>query len=184
LTGALGYRAPQDLAELIQTIDQGKPRTTVLDLGCGTGLSGLPFRATAKRLIGIDLSAEMLARAQARGIYDALHQAEACAFLDGFAGSIDLAIAADMLVYLGDPAPLFAALAIKMPPGGLIALSIERLAGGTFALGSSGRFSHNPDHIVTLGTGSGLELRVARDTVIRRERRAPADGTLMVLQKI
>jgi predicted TPR repeat methyltransferase len=184
LTSTLGYRAPEDLAALIAPIDQGRRRGTVLDLGCGTGLSGLPFRATARRLIGIDLSAEMLARARARGIYDELHCEEVGAFLARFAGAIDLAIAADMLVYLGDAAPLIDALALRMPPGGLLALSIERLDSGTFALGDSGRFRHNPDHLAALGAGNGLAVRATRNSVIRHERRAPAHGSLMVLEKI
>src|SRR5581483_10739214 len=126
----------------------------------------------------------MLERARARGIYDELHRTEACAFLARFAGAIDLAIAADMLVYLGDPAPLLDALAPRMPPGGLLALSIERLDEGTFALGSSGRFGHNPEHLAMLGAGLGFEVRAQRDTIIRHERRAPAHGVLMVLAKI
>jgi predicted TPR repeat methyltransferase len=184
LTGTLGYRAPTDLAALIAEIDRGRVRGTVLDLGCGTGLSGLPFRAVARRLIGIDLSAEMLARARARDLYDELHCAEACTFLAGFAGMIELAVAADMLVYLGDPAPLLEAVAIRMPPGGLFALSIEHLEAGTFALGTSGRFAHNQDHLTMLAAGSGFALRTARDTVVRHERRAPAHGALMVLEKV
>jgi predicted TPR repeat methyltransferase len=184
LTGTLGYRAPTDLAALIAPIDRGRLRGTVLDIGCGTGLSGLPFRATARRLVGIDLSAEMLVRARARDIYDELHCAEACAFLAGFAGAIDLAVAADVLVYLGDPAPLLEAVAFRMPPGGLFALSIEHLETGTFALGDSGRFGHNPDHLTMLAAGCGMAVRAARDTVIRHERRTPAHGSLVVLEKI
>jgi predicted TPR repeat methyltransferase len=71
-----------------------------------------------------------------------------------------------------------------MPPGGLLALSIERLDAGTFALGDSGRFSHNLDHLAALGAGHGLSIRAAQDTVIRRERRAAAHGSLIVMEKI
>jgi predicted TPR repeat methyltransferase len=184
LTGTLRYRVPVDLAALIQPIDAGRERAVMLDIGCGTGLSGLPFRAIARRLIGIDLSAEMLARARARNVYDELHCAEACGFVAGFAGAIDLAIAADMLVYLGDPAPLLAPLATRMPPGGLLGLSIERLDEGTFALGPSGRFAHNLDHLAALAAGHGFSVRTAADTVIRHERRAPAHGSLVVLEKV
>jgi predicted TPR repeat methyltransferase len=184
LTRTLGYRAPEDLAAMIAALEDGKPRETALDVGCGTGLSGLPFRARVRRLIGLDLSAEMLARARARGIYDELHQADAREFLARFAGMVDLVIAADVLVYVGDAAPWFEALMFRMPPGGLIALSIERRAEGTFALEPTGRFSHNPEHIAALGAGAGFELRAARDSIIRHERRAPAHGALMVLQKV
>ena len=184
LTNTLGYRAPEDLAAMIAALDAGRERATVLDIGCGTGLSGLPFRAGARRLIGLDLSAEMLARAKTRGIYDELHQADARDFLARFVGAIDLAIAADVLVYVGDAAPLFDALAPRIPPGGLFALSIERRDDGTFALEPTGRFSHNPEHIAALAAGAGFEVRAARDAIIRHERRAPAHGALIVLQKV
>jgi len=71
-----------------------------------------------------------------------------------------------------------------MPRGGLFAVSVARLDAGTFALGASGRFSHNPDHLAALGAGCGLKVVATRSTVIRHERRSPAHGTLMVLEKI
>lgn len=184
LVGTLRYRVPEDLAGLIASLDRGGMFETTLDIGCGTGLSGLPFRPLARRLIGVDLSARMLERARARSIYDALHEADALAFIAGFAGAIDLVVAADLLVYLGDPAPLLGALAAKQPPGGLIALSVEGLEAGRFALNPDGRFSHNPDHIAAVGAGCGYALAARRATVIRQERRAPAHGALLVLQKI
>src|SRR5207247_2653378 len=99
-------------------------------------------------------------------------------------GVFDLVIAADVLVYVGDAAPLFAALTFKVPPGGLIALSIERRAEGSFALEPTGRFSHNPEHIAGLGAAAGFELAATRDSVIRHERRALAHGALMVFRKV
>jgi hypothetical protein len=35
-----------------------------------------------------------------------------------------------------------------------------------------------------LAAGCGFALRAARDSVIRHERRAPAHGSLMVLEKV
>jgi SAM-dependent methyltransferase len=44
----------------------------VLELGCGTGLCAALFRPAAARLVGVDVSARMLERARARGLYDEL----------------------------------------------------------------------------------------------------------------
>ncbi|WP_425536227.1 methyltransferase domain-containing protein, partial [Chromobacterium vaccinii] len=43
-------------------------------MGCGTGLAGEAVRPYASRLDGVDLSAGMLERASAKGIYDSLDE--------------------------------------------------------------------------------------------------------------
>ena len=48
------------------------PANSIWDLGCGTGLLGLPLKSVAKRLVGVDLSGKMLERAGAKGCYDDL----------------------------------------------------------------------------------------------------------------
>lgn len=45
---------------------------TAVDLGCGTGCSGLAFRSCCEQLTGVDLSPEMVDKARERGCYDDL----------------------------------------------------------------------------------------------------------------
>ena len=61
------------------------------------------------RLTGIDLAGGMLDRARALGVYDRLERAEAVAWLEANAETFDLIVSADVLVYIGDLDPLFAA---------------------------------------------------------------------------
>ena len=52
----------------------GSPELTVLDAGCGTGLVGVLLKeAELSSLTGIDYSPGMLAEAEKKGVYDALH---------------------------------------------------------------------------------------------------------------
>src|SRR2546430_1639578 len=68
----------------------------ILDLGCGTGLSGQSLRSRARRLTGIDLSRAMIDRARTRRVYDELGVAEITAFLDAPDGErYDLIAACD-----------------------------------------------------------------------------------------
>jgi predicted TPR repeat methyltransferase len=54
------------------------PDAALLDMGCGTGLSGAAFAAAGFTTIdGCDLSEGMLAEARARGLYRALYLADA-----------------------------------------------------------------------------------------------------------
>lgn len=64
-----GYAAPARVAEALAKFARD-PGETVLDFGCGTGLSGLALRdAGFDRLDGMDLSGEMLERAREKNIY-------------------------------------------------------------------------------------------------------------------
>ena len=84
----LGYEGPQHLLETIRRSTGGRNDLAVLDLGCGTGLAGQMLRPCASRLVGVDLSAEMLAKAEARNIYDQLVAAELTEWLPFRGGDI------------------------------------------------------------------------------------------------
>ena len=84
-------------ADLDAIADWIAPGERVLDLGCGTGLSGVAFKPIARRLVGIDLSPKMLAKAQELAIYDALAEGDAEAPPAGAEGPFDLIVAGDVL---------------------------------------------------------------------------------------
>lgn len=151
----LQYRGPQILAELAQQggwISDGSRR--IIDLGCGTGLSGMPFRAYAARLEGADLSPGMLQQAAMRGIYDHLWQGEIHAVLRGLPpASFDAIIAADTLNYIGDLSDLFRLAQALLKPGGEFLFTSEVGSGG-FVLTRSGRYQH--DHAYLLDCSAGL----------------------------
>ncbi len=174
LEGALGYRTPALLAAMIPDLTPGR----VLDLGCGTGLSGLALRPFAQRLEGLDLSPRMLALARARDIYASLHEADLLAFLPRHPARYDLIAAADVLNYLGELTPAFTAIACALKPGGTALFSLE--AGeAPVTLGEGLRFRHNPDHAVALAEKAGLTLVAREDAVLRREKGRDVLGVLI-----
>nr|WP_272213162.1 methyltransferase domain-containing protein [Marinicella sp. W31]MDC2879110.1 methyltransferase domain-containing protein [Marinicella sp. W31] len=78
LTERLDYRAPQQLASLLLESEGGARYGLAVDLGCGTGLSGEAFYQYAERLEGFDLSQNMLQKAEQKGFYAVLVQADLC----------------------------------------------------------------------------------------------------------
>ena len=68
-----GYTSPQKAVQLLlETTDSDE--LAVLDAGCGTGLVGeLLKEAGISSITGIDYSPGMLARAEKKGVYEALH---------------------------------------------------------------------------------------------------------------
>lgn len=187
LTGDLEYRTPEVLAGMLQPWLAPRGGLRVADLGCGTGLSGIFVRPKAARLAGVDLSSKMLELARARGIYDELEEAEIAAYLRRqAAGSLDLALAVDVFVYVGNLGEVMAACAAALAPGGLFAFSVEHLDPGAedFRLARTGRYAHSPDYIARLAQSAGLVLAQSLPTVIRKEDGAPVHGDLYILEKV
>ena len=113
--------------------------------------------AVTDHLAGVDLSAAMIAKARERGLYDRLVVGDAAAMLDREAPGIsDLIVAADALVYVGDLAPLFAAVARALAPDGLFAFSVETCDGDGFKLEPTMRFAHSRSYVETTAREVGL----------------------------
>src|SRR3954453_2735226 len=67
----------------------------VLDIGCGAGGVGRAIRASADRLVGVELHPEAAERA--RDVYDAVHTAAIEDALDGLDETFDTILAYDVL---------------------------------------------------------------------------------------
>lgn len=69
------YRAPVGVASVLAAA--GPPRGRVLDVGCGTGLSGRALRTVGfDHLVGVDLSPASLEIAAASGVYEAVREVD------------------------------------------------------------------------------------------------------------
>jgi predicted TPR repeat methyltransferase len=167
----LGYRAPQRCAQALEAV-VGAPASAlaVLDAGCGTGLCGPLLAPWAARLEGVDLSAGMLARAHARGVYHALHEAELTAFLAASTGTWDAIVSADTFCYLGAlEAPLAAAHAALRARGALVFTVEHDEDAGTYALLPHGRYAHAERYVRdSLDAAGFANVVIARDA-LRRE---------------
>ncbi len=186
LVAALEYRTPELLARALdECLGANATGLNILDLGCGTGLMGVPLKARARQLIGVDLSAGMLAKALALGIYERFIEADlltACAAEK--AQSFDLIVAADVFVYVGDLTPIFAAVRRLLRPDGWFAFSIEAAPndGDEVLLGATGRYAHAWRHVERLAHAHGFSARPPQCVAIRKERNVAVQGMLVLLQ--
>jgi len=155
----------------------------VADLGCGTGWCGPLFREGAKRLVGVDLSGPMLAKARQRGVYDELQQADLHEFLLSEPAAFDLILAADVLIYVGDLARMFPAVQSALAPSGRFAFSTEKGIGDSYRFLPSGRFQHDEPYIRRLASECRLTVEQCRDIPIRLSQKGPIAGQLFVLRK-
>ncbi|TIX10056.1 MAG: methyltransferase domain-containing protein, partial [Mesorhizobium sp.] len=187
LVNKLGYRMPELLDQAIRSV---RPRrlSLALDLGCGTGLMGERLRPIVDRLEGYDISAAMLRKARAKGVYDRLVKADLQDLV--YAGpKADLVVAADVFIYVGALEGIVRTVAGMLAEDGLFAFSVETLtdtepAGGdSFALRPSRRYAHSEAYVRIVLAANGLSVRWLQRTVIRHDRREPIDGLAVVAGK-
>ncbi|QLP96269.1 MAG: methyltransferase domain-containing protein [Rhodoblastus sp.] len=183
LTGALAYRGPA-LLRAAALADGPRRFRRALDLGCGTGLSGEAFRDVVDRLEGCDLSSAMIAQARAKGCYDALETDGLTGFLERRADAgCDLVLAADVFVYLGDLAPVFAASARALAPGGLFAFTTQAIPDGEgWRLLDDLRFGHSADWVAGALAKAGFSARVEVAST-RRDRGVDVPGLLVTARR-
>jgi len=179
LTGTLHYRAPQLVAAAIVRQGLAVRSADILDLGCGTGLSGSALLPFARRLDGVDLSPRMVEQARKRGIYDTLAVGDAQEFLSAANRTWDLIAAVDMLNYLGDLMPVLAAAAACLNPGGLLAGTVEKGEGGV-VLTAKRRYVHGADHLHASLAAAGLTLLDMTEAELRIEGGEPVAGLVFV----
>lgn len=182
LVGVLGYDVPEKICATIRELTPAGHKYDAVDLGCGTGLCGPFLRPLSAKLVGVDLSAKMLELAVRRGAYDDLKCEEVTVFLKRSRGQFDLVLAADVIVYIGDLAPIFSAAASAIRCKGLFAFSTETWTGEGYRLQPSGRFSHSLGYIRSLAQAAFVELECV-ETTIRLEAGARVPGHLLVFQK-
>jgi predicted TPR repeat methyltransferase len=178
----LSYRAPALVAAaLAESGLEPSRQLDVLDAGCGTGLCGPLVAPYARRLVGIDLSDGMLARAKEKGIYDELVRAELTAFLSGHPESCDVIISADTLVYFGDLEPVMTAAAAAMRPGGVIVFTLEHTVNADVdhRLQYHGRYAHTRAYVERVLAGVGLAAAIT-DAELRMEAGTPVAGLVVV----
>lgn len=182
LVERLGYRLPEQLGQYLPAA----AGLDVLDLGCGTGLAAPALRPLARRLEGADLSPKMLAKASARGLYDALHPASLQVQLAQEAEAWDLLLAADVFIYVGALEDVFALSASALRSGGWLLLSIEVLEGDHapgFRLQPSGRYAHATSYLRRLALEHGFDVELDVPIELRRERETMLPGRVLRLRR-
>ncbi|MDB5976927.1 MAG: hypothetical protein JWR07_3687 [Nevskia sp.] len=179
----LGYRAPHLVAQALATAcPEPRPGWSGLDAGCGTGLCGPLITPWLARLTGVDLSAGMLERARALGVYDELAKAELTAYLAQHPGQYELVVSADTLVYFGALEAVLGAAWRALRPDGLMIFTVEQSAAGvSYRINPHGRYSHGENYVRQAALGAGFEVAHISAETLRMESGVPVAGLLVTL---
>jgi predicted TPR repeat methyltransferase len=179
----LQYRAPALVAEMLaDTGIEASKSLDVLDAGCGTGLVGPLVARYARRLVGVDLSARMLAQAEARHVYDELYKFELTAYLRDNPGEFDVIVSADTLVYFGPLQDVVAAAAAALRPGGRLIFTVEALTDGEsdagYAISHHGRYNHSRQYLERVLADANLRPEI-EPAELRLEAGDPVPGLVV-----
>jgi predicted TPR repeat methyltransferase len=187
LLGHLSYQVPGLVGAAVEKVIPSSSRRHGLDAGCGTGLCGPVIRPYVAHLTGVDLSSNMLALAQQRGVYDELIRAELTDYLAlGFA-VFDLIVMADTLIYFGALEKVFAAVHQALRCGGSFIFTVENAsplpAAPDYVLNSQGRYGHDHDYIRATLMACGFAISAVVVSTLRLELGLPVEGSVFTAIK-
>ena len=168
------YAGGQLLAEAVTHV--GKTGDKVLDAGCGTGQVGRYLAGQGFQLTGVDLSAEMLQKAEEYSCYHRLYHADIMDFMAKHPTGYDVITAADLLIYHGDLRDWLAASQACLRPAGWLVMTLEALDPADprpFALQTTGRFRHGQTATEQTLQQAGFEHISIRHATLRNEGGSP-----------
>lgn len=176
------YQAPELVAEALdEAFPPARVDLDILDAGCGTGLCGPLVRERARVLVGVDLSPKMLARAEAKDVYDRLVEAEITAYLEAAPpAGLDAVISADTLCYIGKLDAFFAAASGALVSNGALVFTVEKDDGPAgergYRLGAHGRYSHALPYLERALRAAGFDVEAVQTQILRREMDSDVEG--------
>lgn len=188
LVDQLGYSVPLQVRARLDEIAPG-PYARLLDLGCGTGLTGEALEDVTEDRTGVDISEGMVEIADEKEVYDALYVSELIHFLSAIdAPQWDLIVATDVLPYMGDLEAFFAGLARHCAAGGILAFSSETqpddaFGSASFRVGQFQRFAHRKEYVTALLEANGFTCLESNPIIVRYEQGQPVPGHLYLARK-
>ncbi|KZL19232.1 Trans-aconitate 2-methyltransferase [Pseudovibrio axinellae] len=185
LVDQLGYSVPLMVRDRIEKLELG-PFKRLLDLGCGTGLSGAALHDFVPHKTGVDIAEGMVEIADEKEIYDDLYVGEVVEFLKVDEDERwDLIVATDVLPYMGELEEFFAGVASNIAQKGVFAFSSETqpadvLGTQQFAVGKYHRFAHAESYIRDLLAKNNFSVLDLSPITVRSEQGEPVPGHLVI----
>ena len=182
LLNKLEYNLPFLVNEIILNLSAEREIfDKVIDLGCGTGISGKGLKAFSGNLTGIDLSEKMIAKAKELNIYDSLIVGDIVEILNSSKDKYDLLIALDVLIYIGEVKALFKAVRCCCNINSFFIFSVETKIGNGYSLLKTARYSHSESYILN-SASEDFNLIESQEVKLRKENEGWILGKIYIFQ--
>jgi predicted TPR repeat methyltransferase len=182
LTKCLKYNVPEQLLAMLKPHCLATDAINILDLGCGTGLSGSLLKPLAKKLIGIDISNNMILAAKEKNLYDQLIVGDICDEITQFS-DIDLIIAADVFTYIGKLDEIITKCCQALNKKGLLTFSVEQSQTDSYELQASIRYAHSKAYLEAVLTEANLTIIELNEATLREQNKKPVLGYIVLVQR-
>ena len=178
----LGYKLPFLMKELILKLDPLRNKfEKVIDLGCGTGLTGIELRDISNNLTGIDISSNMVAKTRELDVYDRLIEGDVVDILSSSKEKYDLFIALDVFIYIGELTKMFKTVRQCCNKNALFIFSIEAQEEDGYSLLKSARYSHSEGYILKTASVA-FKVIYSQEVNLRKEKEVWIKGKIFIMQ--
>ncbi len=182
----LGNAGPEIVRKTVESlITDRASRLDILDVGCGTGLCGPCLRPIAARLVGVDISTEMLSLARGRACYDELIALDLLDAENVLGPVFDLVVCSDVLIYFGQLDRVLAVLRSCMKENAYLILTVEKspeeASSPGYEMQPTGRYKHMASYLRSTMLEVGFrDVLMIMEDVIRYENRVPVNSLTLV----
>ncbi len=168
---------------LIKSVLPNKNNLVTLDLGCGTGACSFYLKPISKKLIGVDISRQMLEKAKATKNYDTLEQKDILDYIIHTKIKFDLIICADVFCYMSNLTKIFQTVHTILKKNGSFIFTIEANdTNENYRITPFGRYLHKKDYIEKLLSMYHYSWTI-QNVNLRKEGTSFAKGFLIIAHK-
>ena len=157
---------------------------SILDLGCGTGLSILPFQEQCNEntlCVGVDLSRKMIEVARKKNVYTTLIAQSIKEYLETETSHYSLILCLDTLVYIRHLDSIFSRVFAIAEQTFLF--STENTQAKEPTLQRSGRYAHPPHYVENKLKEAGFSHITQQESLLRKDGEHWIEGVIWMAEK-
>ena len=152
-------------------------------MGCGTGSLASTLRPYAETLVGVDISPDMLFKAEKICSYDLLYKKDINNYLEEIQNHYDTVVAAAVLIHFFDLDNIFTLVNNSLKINGKFVFSIFEGTQKSKDLNSFLMYSHSSEYITALANRQNLKIIYRQKGIHEYHKGIPIPGIIFVLEK-
>ena len=177
------YQGHLLIENAFKTTHNNIEKIDILDVGCGTGSLAKILRPYARTLVGVDLSPDMLLKAEEICLYDSLYKKDLSQYLSEVSNHYDTIIAAAVLIHFYDLESIFFLIKDSLKTNGKFVFSIFEETKKNKNLNSFLMYAHSDYYITSLADRLNLKIIYRQQDTHEYHKGISVPAIIYVLEK-